>query len=162
MFWGGGGYSTLWNEAPFHNNQDLYVFKDDYSLVFGKHMLKVGGLFSTNKKNEDVGGNGSFENSAFWGSTGLGSTGVTTGNILSDFLLKDMTFGFSESLGTAPGATALEGPRVLRVRLLEAESADHLRLRRAIFGFLQPVLGRRQDHELRSCQLQCGTRVGPV
>ncbi|HEY7057959.1 MAG TPA: carboxypeptidase regulatory-like domain-containing protein, partial [Vicinamibacterales bacterium] len=65
VFWGGGGYSTLWNEAPFHNNQDLYVFKDDYSLVFGKHMLKVGGLFSTNKKNEDVLGYGSAENSAF-------------------------------------------------------------------------------------------------
>jgi len=97
VFWGGGGYSTLWNEAPFHNNQDLYVFKDDYSLVFGKHMLKAGGLFSTNKKNEDVGGFGSYENSAFWGSTGLGSTGVGTGNILADFLLKDMTFGFSEN-----------------------------------------------------------------
>ncbi|HEY7058196.1 MAG TPA: hypothetical protein VH458_16785, partial [Vicinamibacterales bacterium] len=76
-----------------------YVFKDDYSLVFGKHMLKVGGLFSTNKKNEDVLGYGSAENSAFWGSTGLGSTGVGTGNILADFLLKDMTFGFSEASG---------------------------------------------------------------
>jgi hypothetical protein len=96
VFWGGGGYSTLWNEAPFHNNQDLYVFKDDYSLVFGKHMLKVGGLFSTNRKNEDVGGYGSYENSAFWGSAGLNGWGTTTGNILADFLLKDMTFGFSE------------------------------------------------------------------
>src|SRR5690242_12363568 len=80
VFWGGGGYSTLWNEAPFHNNQDLYVFKDDYSLVFGKHMLKVGGLFSTNRKNEDVGGYGSYENSAFWGSAGLNGWGTTTGN----------------------------------------------------------------------------------
>src|SRR3982751_1859233 len=71
VFWGGGGYAALWNEAPFHNNQDLFVFKDDYSLVFGKHMLKAGGLFSTNKKNEDVGGYGSFENSNFWGSAGL-------------------------------------------------------------------------------------------
>ncbi len=98
VFWGGGGYGTaLWNEAPFHNNQDLYVFKDDYSLVFGKHMLKAGALFSTNKKNEDVGGFGSFENSAFWGSAGLNGWGTTTGNILSDFLLKDMTFGFSEN-----------------------------------------------------------------
>jgi hypothetical protein len=96
VFWGGGGYSTLWNEAPFHNNQDLYVFKDDYSLVFGKHMLKAGALFSTNKKNEDVGGYGSFENSAFWGSAGFNGWGSTTGNILADFLLKDMTFGFSE------------------------------------------------------------------
>src|SRR4029078_7129939 len=54
VFWGGGGYSTLWNEAPFHNNQDLYVFKDDYSLVFGKHLLKAGGLFSTNMNNKSV------------------------------------------------------------------------------------------------------------
>ena len=23
VFWGGGGYPTLWNEAPFRNNQDL-------------------------------------------------------------------------------------------------------------------------------------------
>ena len=99
VFWGGGGYPALWNEAPFHNNQDLYVFKDDYSLVFGKHLLKVGGLFSTNKKNEDVLGYGSSENSAFWGSGGVPGWGSTTGNILSDFLLKGMTFGFSEASG---------------------------------------------------------------
>ena len=48
------GYATLWNEAPFRNNQDLYVLKDDYSAVFGKHMLKAGVLVSTNKKNEDT------------------------------------------------------------------------------------------------------------
>jgi hypothetical protein len=98
VFWGGGGYDALWNEAPFHNNQDLFVFKDDYSLVFGKHLLKAGALFSTNKKNEDVGGFGSFENSAFWGGAGLvGTDGVTTGNVLADFLLKDMTLGFTET-----------------------------------------------------------------
>jgi len=98
VFWGSGGYSELWNEAPFHNNQDLFVFKDDYSLVFGKHLLKAGGLFSTNKKNEDVGGFGSFENSAFSGGAGLlGTDGVTTGNVLADFLLKDMTLGFTET-----------------------------------------------------------------
>jgi hypothetical protein len=99
VFWGGGGYGTLWNEAPFHNNQDLYVFKDDYSLVFGKHLLKAGGLVSTNKKNEDFLGYGSSENSAFWGSGGLPAWGSSTGNILGDFLLKDMTFGFSEFSG---------------------------------------------------------------
>jgi hypothetical protein len=101
VFWGGGGYDALWNEAPFHNNQDLFVFKDDYSLVFGKHLLKAGALFSTNKKNEDVGGFGSFEHSAFWGSTGTG-LGATTGNILADFLLRDTTFGFSEFSGQRP------------------------------------------------------------
>jgi hypothetical protein len=101
VFWGGGGYGALWNEAPFHNNQDLFVLKDDYSLVFGKHLLKAGGLWSSNQKNEDVGGNGSFENSAFWGSSGLlvngANSGVNTGNILADFLLKDMLMGFSEN-----------------------------------------------------------------
>ena len=29
----GGG--VLWNQAPFQNNQDLFVLKDDYSAVFG-------------------------------------------------------------------------------------------------------------------------------
>ncbi|HYT77024.1 MAG TPA: hypothetical protein VEL79_19875, partial [Vicinamibacterales bacterium] len=99
VFWGGGGYNALWNEAPFHNNQDLFVLKDDYTLVFGKHMIKAGGLASFNKKNEDVGGFGSFENDAFWGSGGDPGWGATSGNILADFLIKDMTFGFSENSG---------------------------------------------------------------
>ena len=99
VFWGGGGYATLWNEAPFHNNQDLFVLKDDYTIVFGKHQIKAGGLASFNKKNEDVGGNGSFENSAFWGSGGEPGWGATSGNLLADFLIKDMTFGFSENSG---------------------------------------------------------------
>ena len=46
VFWGGGGYATLWNEAPFRNNQDLFVLKDDYSAVFGKHLFKAGVLAS--------------------------------------------------------------------------------------------------------------------
>jgi len=99
VFWGGSGYATLWNEAPFLNNQDLFVLKDDYTKVFGKHLVKAGALVSFNKKNEDSIGNGSAENQAFWGSTGLASGGVVgsaTGNILADFLLRDMTFGFSE------------------------------------------------------------------
>ena len=99
VFWGGGGYPTLWNEAPFRNHQDLYVLKDDYSAVFGKHFIKAGVLGSTNDKNEDSNGNGSAQNSAFWGSAGEPGWGSTSGNILADFLLKDMTFGFSESAG---------------------------------------------------------------
>ena len=99
LFWGGGGYQALWNEAPFRNNQDLYVLKDDYSAVFGKHLFKAGFLASTNAKNEDSNGNGSAQNSAFWGSAGLNGWGANTGNILGDFLLKDMTWGFSEPFG---------------------------------------------------------------
>jgi hypothetical protein len=97
VFWGGPGYGqALWNEAPFHNNQDLFILKDDYSAVFGKHVIKAGGLVSFNKKNEDVLGYGSAENSAFWGATATG-LGGTTGNVLANFLLRDMTFGFSEN-----------------------------------------------------------------
>jgi hypothetical protein len=102
VFWGGGGYPTLWNEAPFLNNQNLYILKDDYSAVFGKHFVKAGVLGSYNEKNEDSNGNGSAQNSAFWGSTGLNGWGGTTGNLLADFLLKDMAFGFSESVGERP------------------------------------------------------------
>ena len=96
VFWGGAGYAALWNEAPFLNNQDLYVIKDDYTKVFGKHFIKAGVLGSFNKKNEDTIGNGSSEHSNFWGAGGLPGWGSTTGNVLADFLLRDMTWGFSE------------------------------------------------------------------
>jgi hypothetical protein len=96
VFWGGAGYGALWNEAPFLNNQDLFVIKDDYTKVFGKHFVKAGVLASFNKKNEDTIGNGSNEHSAFWGSGGLPGWGSNTGNVLADFLLRDMTWGFSE------------------------------------------------------------------
>ena len=97
VFWGSSGYAALWNEAPFLNNQDLYVLKDDYTKVFGKHFVKAGVLTSFNKKNEDTDGNGSDQNSRFWGSAGLNGWNANTGNILADFLLKDMTWGFSEA-----------------------------------------------------------------
>lgn len=98
LFWGGSGYEALWNEAPFRNNQDLYILKDDYTQVFGKHFVKAGLLASINRKNEDTNGNGSTMNSQFWGATGLvGGGDVTTGNVIGDFLLRDMLWGFNES-----------------------------------------------------------------
>ena len=98
VYWGGGPYAALWNEAPFLNNQDLFVIKDDYTRVFGKHFVKAGALVSANKKNEDTDGNGSSMHSRFWGASGLGAGGsVVTGNLLGNFLLKDMSWGFSEA-----------------------------------------------------------------
>ena len=93
------GYGSVYAIAPFRNHQNLWVLKDDYSAVFGKHMLKAGVLASNNIKSEDTGSGGGFQNSALWGSAGLNGWNANTGNILSDFLLRDMTFGFSEGAG---------------------------------------------------------------
>ena len=99
VFWGAGAYGALWNIAPWENKQDLMVLKDDYSQVFGKHWLKVGALYSENKKKELIGGGSHYETPKFWG-PGAGYNGWgggSTGNLLADFLLQDMFWGFEES-----------------------------------------------------------------
>jgi hypothetical protein len=124
VFWGSGAYVALWNEAPFNNNQDLYVIKDDYTRVFGKHFVKAGVLGSINRKNEDTDGNGSSMHSRFWGTGGLNGWGSNTGNILSDFLLKDMTWGFSEA------STSRSAPQ--RWRDLEFYASDSWQVSRKL------------------------------
>jgi hypothetical protein len=58
VFWGGVGNGTssdsLWTQGPWHNNEELYILKDDFSKVTGAHTFKVGFLASNNKKNELV------------------------------------------------------------------------------------------------------------
>ena len=70
IFWGGLGNGAdsddLWTQAPWHNNQQLYVLKDDFSKVVGNHAFKVGFLVSNNQKNELVNGS-SGEAPEFWG-----------------------------------------------------------------------------------------------
>lgn len=97
VFWGGGGYAPLWNIAPWENEQDLMILKDDYQQVFGNHWVKAGALYSDNEKKELIGGASAFESPQFWGAAGVNGWGATTGNVLGDFLLKDMTFGFAEN-----------------------------------------------------------------
>jgi hypothetical protein len=41
------GYGSVYAIAPFRNHQNLWVLKDDYSAVFGKHLFKAGVLYST-------------------------------------------------------------------------------------------------------------------
>ncbi len=104
LFWGGGGLQALWNAGPWNNFQDLKIFKDDFEKVFGDHVVKAGVLYGDNQKLEilDVAG---AETTAYWGSTGVASNpwGGNSGNIIADFLLDDMLFGFSEksASGTA-------------------------------------------------------------
>jgi hypothetical protein len=98
IFFGREGYGDdLQNMAPFKNNQNLFALKDDYSVVFGRHFLKAGVVFSYNQKNEDVFDQGSAESSEFGDAVGLTGAGDTTGNALADLLLRGMAFDFSEA-----------------------------------------------------------------
>ena len=98
IFFGRENYGDdLQNMAPFKNNQNLFVFKDDYASVFGKHLFKAGIVASYNQKNEDVFDQGSAESSQFGDAVGLTGEGDTTGNALADLLLRGMAFDFSEA-----------------------------------------------------------------
>ncbi|MEM9555261.1 MAG: carboxypeptidase-like regulatory domain-containing protein [Acidobacteriota bacterium] len=97
VFWGGGGYDVLQNIAPWQNASDLISLQNDYQQVFGKHWMKAGAVYRDNQKDEFIGGSSAFESPQFWGSTGVNGFGPTTGNLLADFLLQDMTFGFQEN-----------------------------------------------------------------
>ncbi len=84
LFWGVDGYDNIWHQAPWANREDLYIWKDDFSLVKGSHDLKFGGLFSHNFKDEpSVGGGGGNQQATIQG------CGLQTGNCVADLLLKD-------------------------------------------------------------------------
>jgi hypothetical protein len=112
VFWGPGGYSTLWNAAPWYNRMDRYTWTDDYSKVVGKHQFKFGALLAHNVKDQP--NNGDFnESPALWGNAvtcGTGDNcsfaggpwggafvGSTAGNGIANMLLKGTVYGFGES-----------------------------------------------------------------
>jgi Carboxypeptidase regulatory-like domain len=119
VLWGPGGYSTLWNAAPWYNRMDRYTWTDDYSKVKGKHQFKFGALLAHNVK--DQANNGDFnESPAFWGpgntctnpggtpGTVPGQAGNTcdstpwgqkggTGNGIADILMAGHVFGYGEA-----------------------------------------------------------------
>ena len=109
--WGGGPSGLTGHFGPWNNAQDLFTWKDDFSRVVGKHSLKVGGLYSTNRKNEETGGEygqlwgGSNETGAFYvnPATGVSNGWGTTGTEYGDYLLKGVAFGYGENArdGTA-------------------------------------------------------------
>jgi hypothetical protein len=88
LFWGplgGGGYDTLWHQAPWENKQDMYVWKDDLSKVVGNHDLKFGVLYGHGIKDEPAsgaaGGNEPYA---------ISGCGNKTGNCIADLLVKDL------------------------------------------------------------------------
>lgn len=97
VFWGGlgdgnvGSSQNLWNMGPWHNNEELYIAKDDFSKVHGSHTFKVGFLASNNRKNEVSGGT-SGEAANYWGTDANNS-----GNGVFNVLNANATWGFGES-----------------------------------------------------------------
>ena len=84
LFWGAGGYANIWHQAPWNNREDLYIWKDDFSLVRGNHDLKFGALFSHNFKDEpSVGAGGGNQQRTIQG------CGEQTGHCIADLLLRD-------------------------------------------------------------------------
>jgi hypothetical protein len=84
LFWGAGGYSNLWHQAPWANREDLYIWKDDFSLVKGSHEWKFGGLFSHNFKDEPSSGAGGGNQQLT-----IQGCGEQTGHCIADLLLRD-------------------------------------------------------------------------
>jgi len=84
LFWGAGGYSNIWHQAPWQNREDLYIWKDDFSLVKGSHEWKFGGLFSHNIKDEPSSGAGGGNQQLT-----IQGCGEQTGHCIADLLLKD-------------------------------------------------------------------------
>jgi len=82
LVWGTDGYNMLWHQAPWMNHEDLFIWKDDFSKVWGNHDLKVGGLFSHNIKNEQVNGNS--------GLYFIQNSNARTGNAIAEILVKDL------------------------------------------------------------------------
>jgi hypothetical protein len=84
LFWGAGGYSNIWHQAPWANREDLYNWKDDFSLVKGSHEWKFGALFSHNFKDEPGAGAGGGNQQLT-----IQGCGEQTLNCIADLLLRD-------------------------------------------------------------------------
>ena len=149
----GGG--VLWNQAPWLNNQDLFVVKDDYSAVFGKHFVKVGVLVSYNKKNEEV-NNTSQESVQVNGVRGfLGPERLRAGHDGHRQHHRELAArGHGLEHRRAPDqperAAALEGLRGVHRRHLQGELARDRRRRRALHPLHRALRGRRPHGQLRS------------
>jgi hypothetical protein len=98
LVWGTDGYTTLWHQAPWMNHEDLFIWKDDFSKVWGNHDLKIGGLLSHNIKNEQIQGN----NGLYF----IQNSNSRTGNAIAEILLKDLPiteYSEIDNQGLTPG-----------------------------------------------------------
>ena len=93
--------------GPWGNRQDLYTWKDDFSISMKKHTFKVGILYDRDAKDEEQGE----EAGGMWGAAGYNIPGnytgslsgpgygwsSPTGNQWSDTILKNVLWGVNEN-----------------------------------------------------------------
>jgi hypothetical protein len=100
--------------GPWGNRQDLYTWKDDFSIAMGKHTFKLGVLYDHNAKDEEQGE----EAGGMWGAAGFVTGGKPslsgpgyawsspTGNQWSDTILLNALWGVNEN-----GRNPISDPR---------------------------------------------------
>lgn len=106
-FQGATNLPQVWTIAPWANEQDLFTWQDDFSMVKSRHTMKFGASISRNMKDEQQ---SNLEYGNFGGPTGYNgcsgkivagvcpnSTGNTTGYNPADLLLERMAFGMGEA-----------------------------------------------------------------
>ena len=91
--------------GPWGNRQDLFTWKDDFSISMKSHTLKMGILYDQNAKDEEQGD----EAGGMWGAAGYVTGGAPalsgpgygwsspTGNQWSDTILKNVLWGVNEN-----------------------------------------------------------------
>jgi hypothetical protein len=87
--------------GPWSNRQDLYTWKDDFSIAMAKHTFKLGVLYDRNAKDEEQGD----EAGGMWGAAGyngkLSGNGFAwsspTGQQWSDTILQGVLWGTNEN-----------------------------------------------------------------
>lgn len=105
-FQGAGNWPSVWTIAPWANEQDLFTWQDDFSMVKNNHTLKFGVSISRNMKDEQQ-SNAEYGN--FGGPVGYQGCGAaitancpngggnTTGYTPADILMEGMTYGMGET-----------------------------------------------------------------
>jgi hypothetical protein len=91
------GLPSVWTIAPWQNQEDMYNWQDDFSMVKGRHTLKFGGLYSRNYKAEQA-ANGEF--GTLGGSVGYnGNNGSTFQTLygIADLEMLNMGMGWGET-----------------------------------------------------------------
>jgi hypothetical protein len=91
------GLPSVWTIAPWQNQQDLYTWQDDFSVVKSRHTFKFGALLSNNYKAEQA-ANGEF--GTLGGTVGYNGFTIGTNSMnygIADLELANMALGWGET-----------------------------------------------------------------